>query len=296
MKEPIIEVYKDVLSGKRKRFPLHTWTKDEYGYSNFASCLRYIVEKNNMDREQIINIEHSLIERFKLRGALTMLYEQNLKKAIQEVFPEHKIAKWEFVRGIESDEDAKKALQSVVTKKGRTREDFLEQRSNLYEDKDIYRILDWAFRHDIKAVNLIQSALPEFNFTEKELTQRLDREKWKMEIKRIFEEELKWTEQDIENKMTLEIARMHFADSYKRYRNVLTMVQSAYPNIKVLMLMEAPLAAEAVQLIVLDIKSGLCTKDILNKYGISRNTLTRIKRENGFINQKKSEKNKKTSI
>lgn len=285
-KEKIETIYKDVLAGNRKRFPLYTWSKDEYGYENFQRCLRYIANKLNLSREQIVDIDHAFIKRYKLKGGLEMLYGQNIKPAIMNAFPELDLKEWEFFRVSKSEDFVITALQEIVERKGWTRETFLEKRSELYKDADMYRVLNWLIKNDREVAPFLLKALPDFDFTAEELTQRLNREKINDEIKDIFENKLKWTEEDIINKMTVDVAKEHFRQAYRIHRNVLDMVRSVYPDIIVLKAIKMPLSDEAKECIISDVKAGYKTKEITEKYGIGRTTLGIIKRENGLVRKR----------
>jgi len=51
--------------------------------------------------------------------------------------------------------------------------------------------------------------------------------------------------------------------------------------------MKRPLSDEAKMQIIQDLRDGAKTKDIIEKYGIGRTTVARIKRENGLPSQTK---------
>src|SRR5690625_4861398 len=107
-------IYQEILKGERKRFPRHTWEKDNYGYENFTRCLRYITKKKNLNREEIVDIDHNFIKRHKLRGGLVMLYDDKLKSAILNAFPEFDFKEWEFFRTSKNEEFVKVALREMV--------------------------------------------------------------------------------------------------------------------------------------------------------------------------------------
>lgn len=139
-------IYEDVLEGNRKRFPLYTWEKDNHGYDNFNRCLRYIANKLKLTREQIVDIDHEFIKKYKLRGALAQLYGQNIKPAIINALPEYNLKEWEFFRTSKDLDFVQAALRDIIERRGWSREVFLENRSDLYKDKDMYRILDWMLK------------------------------------------------------------------------------------------------------------------------------------------------------
>lgn len=288
MVKAIEDIYEDVLAGRRKRFPRETWKKDSYGYGNFDRCLRHVVNKLNLSREEIVDIDHEFFRKYRLRGGLVMLYGQNIKPAVINAFPEHDLKEWEFFRTTKDEEFAITALQEIVKKKGWSRDNFLEGRSNLYKDTDIRRITNWLTKNNIPVASFIKKALPDFNFSDEELRQHLSRERMKDEIKDTFENKLGWSKEDIINKMTREVANEHFYQAYHTFRNILEMVQSVYPDIVVLKSVVMPFTEEAKDRIIQDVRAGHKTKDIIDRYGISRTTLTNIKRENGLTRWKRA--------
>lgn len=230
-----------------------------------------------------MDIDHNFIKQHKLRGGLVMLYDDKLKPAILNAFPEFDFKEWEFFRTSKNEEFVKVALREMVKKKGWVKDDFLERRGNLYKDKDMGRIYTWLINNGYDIPLFLKETLPEFNFTIDQLNQHLNRDRRKREIKDTFEKTLGWTEKDIENKMTREIAEKYFKEAYAGYRNVLDMVQAVYPDIVVLKSMKMPLSNEAKEKIIADVKAGHKTKEIMERYGIGRNTLTVLKRKHGLI-------------
>lgn len=274
----ILDIYEDILQGNRKRFPRGTWTPQSYGKENFKKCLRYVVEKCGYTRIDITHINTDFFIKNKLRAALEVTYPYSISDAIIDTFPEYDFKKWEFF-GISKDENlAIEALQELTKRNKWNRNDFLEDRSRFYQDKDTARILDWAFKHNYKIIDLIQMALPQFNFTKEELKLKTNRDKHKERIREVFTNELKWSKEDIENKFTRSIAKQYFGNEYKIFRNLLTIAQCAYPNITHLKSAKIQIPDKIKKQVAIDIKKGLSTKRILNKYGISRSSLMRLRK------------------
>lgn len=153
---------------------------------------------------------------------------------------------------------------------------------NFKDDKEIVRVFGFVM-NKTELVDFIKESLPGFSFNDEELKKRINQDKAEIRIKNIFENELKWKERDIEEKMTKEIAEKYFSEDYKRQRNVLKMVQIAYPNIKNL---KAVRGIENIkENMLIDIKSGMTTKEIREKYGVVRNTITILKREHKLVSK-----------
>jgi hypothetical protein len=79
---PIVYLYKEVISGKRKVLPLGTWEKDE----NVIILVRYALEVHlGLKKEQIPRINRTVIKEKKLWGALNRF--KSIPKLIQFVYP-----------------------------------------------------------------------------------------------------------------------------------------------------------------------------------------------------------------
>jgi hypothetical protein len=79
---PVVNLYKELISGKRKALPSGTWEKDE----NVIILVRYALEVNlGLKKEQIPKINRSVIKEQKLWGALNRF--KSVRKLIQFVYP-----------------------------------------------------------------------------------------------------------------------------------------------------------------------------------------------------------------
>jgi hypothetical protein len=66
---PVVKLYKELISGKRKALPSGTWEKDE----NVIIIVRYALEVNlGLKKEQIPKINRGVIKEQKLWGALNL--------------------------------------------------------------------------------------------------------------------------------------------------------------------------------------------------------------------------------
>jgi hypothetical protein len=79
---PIVNLYKELISGKRKALPPGTWEKDE----NVIIIVRYALEVHlGLKKEQIPRINRTVIKEQKLWGALNRF--KSIRKLIRFVYP-----------------------------------------------------------------------------------------------------------------------------------------------------------------------------------------------------------------
>ncbi|BDG37516.1 hypothetical protein [Saccharococcus caldoxylosilyticus] len=79
---PVVNLYKELISGKRKALPSCTWEKDE----NVIIIVRYALEVHlGLKKEQIPKINRVVIKEQKLWGALNRF--KSVRKLIQFVYP-----------------------------------------------------------------------------------------------------------------------------------------------------------------------------------------------------------------
>ncbi len=79
---PVVNLYKELISGKRKALPSGTWEKDE----NVIIIVRYALEVHlGLKKEQIPKINRAVIKEQKLWGALNRF--KSIRKLIQFVYP-----------------------------------------------------------------------------------------------------------------------------------------------------------------------------------------------------------------
>lgn len=104
----IYDIYEEVLSNKRKRFPNKFWA-NENSKENGILLLRYIVKKNKLTEKEIQDINlNKLTKDFKLTG-LYQLYNKKLLCLLKDSFPNIK-----FVNYYEKEEYKKR--RSEITK------------------------------------------------------------------------------------------------------------------------------------------------------------------------------------
>ena len=116
-----VEVYKLVLSGEIKKFPSGFWNSND-AYSNARDCVKYLIEdilKWN-EEDLLKNMYRRVFVKFKLKGMLTVLFDDVTFNAIENAYP-GKFKPWQFnyvPNGYWEDElNCKKALLWLIDEK-----------------------------------------------------------------------------------------------------------------------------------------------------------------------------------
>lgn len=84
----IIEIYKGILSGTRKRFPRNFWVKD--GKYKSIIIFKYLIEEVlKWDKDKIINeFGYEIISKYKLTAPYNDIYLKVKSNVIKEIYPE----------------------------------------------------------------------------------------------------------------------------------------------------------------------------------------------------------------
>lgn len=131
----IIEIYKELLDGERKIFPSGSWNPTKGGYDNFKRVFRYLIlEKLNLNREEFIHkrIDWKFATKYRLKGAISILFNDVLADAINYAIPEWELKPWEMNRVTKNfwnKENAKIAIKWVIDEKL----DHKKMKNNNYE-------------------------------------------------------------------------------------------------------------------------------------------------------------------
>lgn len=287
--ETIIDTYDKRLRGEIKQFPPQTWSPHNGGYDNLHRCLRYFfLEKLNYNREDLVNkVSLTLMRKSKLNGGVAILYGDSLRKAMTAAFKDFDIKEWEY-RGYEwMPETAREALLFEISRLCLTKEDITKPRFIEHDNYIFSRVLIW-YNTVVSSggiLPMLQFLLPEFEFKRSEFNDKSrvsrDKDDAKFAIRNVFENVLKWDENDIKEKITLNIVKKHLAIPYRTFgQNIENMVKVAYPNIGELNIFK-PIPQDVRDKIIAELRSGEKHKNISKKYGISLGTITNIKKESG---------------
>ncbi len=111
-----IEVYKDVLTGTRKRFPQNFWKDDEnQNFSNAAVITRYLIEdilKWN-DKDIKTKLCCKVFFEHKLKGMMCVVFNDSVYAALDNAYP-GKFKQWELSCTPRNFWDLETAKQATV--------------------------------------------------------------------------------------------------------------------------------------------------------------------------------------
>jgi hypothetical protein len=93
----LITIYEEVLSGKRKQFPLETWNQPDSKVT-LIKLVRYVVlDKLDWNREQFCEqFCLKTIIRFHLNTGFLKVYKRNIYPLVSDALPEWSIKAWEM--------------------------------------------------------------------------------------------------------------------------------------------------------------------------------------------------------
>jgi hypothetical protein len=238
----VIEIYKEVLSGKRKRVPSGTWNPYKGGYDNFNRCFRYLItEKLSWEKDDVLkNFNQNTIKKWKLRGAVGCLFNDSPYNALWSAFPEWDVQKWEMGQVPNNTWDEETiyiATRWLFNRKLKwSRQDILERVSvNVFKDNNLSKVLYRGDRYGYKGIfGLLVQSFPEYDFKIWEFTglKTWTSEDIKEALVWFFEKHLQWSKDDIK-------AMLHqatFADANLRKLiarfndNLHTLLKFVYPE------------------------------------------------------------------
>lgn len=200
----IVDIYKEILEGKRKSFPMYTWTPENEGYVSFRRCMHYLVyDKLELDRESILRIDGPFFRKYKLRGAMSLLFSDKTFEALRYAFPEENILMWEVKQvptGTWTQENSIRAIRWAIVKFiGKNREDILENVTHsFFKDKGLAgALLCFESMYEV-----LHESFPELKFTPEEIKFRKGKEVRVSVIKKLLEIDLGWSLEEIEKNIS----------------------------------------------------------------------------------------------
>lgn len=92
----IVEIYKEILRGDRRKFPNGTWQRPD-ALENSKKCVKYLIEEIYKFSDDKIKekITAKFFRNHKLFGMLSVLFGKSPFKAIDTVYPE-RFKPWDF--------------------------------------------------------------------------------------------------------------------------------------------------------------------------------------------------------
>lgn len=207
----IIDIYNEVLEGKRKSFPHDTWNPYKSGYDNFNRCFRYIViDTLKYDRQMLLNhANQSFFRKYKLRGGISILFNDSPYNAICSAFPEFKIHFWELSQVPNQSwtrESIIEATRWLFNEKLKwTREDMISNNISydIFRQNNLGKLIKGE-RFGFKGIyGLINMSFPEYNL---KIWDFREIKSWTTDdiydgLKNFFENVLNWSIDDIKSKL-----------------------------------------------------------------------------------------------
>ena len=203
------EIYKEVLSGKRKRFPINFWVYNgNLNYSDAKEITIYMIENilNWSEDEVKKNLTTKTFEDNKLIGMLEIVFNRSTFKALNNAYPD-KFHEWELStvpRNYWNLETAKKSTKWLIEEKLKWDEVQVKKELEwkVFNDNGLVGMLGIVFNGSVyKALN---NAYPN-KFHEWELSS-VPNDYWNLETakkatKWLIEEKLKWSREEIRQKL-----------------------------------------------------------------------------------------------
>lgn len=162
-----IDIYKAVLTGKRKRFPRHFW--EGAAEQEIKEIVIYLIDDlSNLNQQEIVNIGANFFIKHKLGYLLNNFFNNSPFAIIDFVYPD-KFNPWEFSqtpRGYWTAENCNKALDWLMQKYDWDEKSFAKEltveildKNNLggmfevYFKNSIFNVIDFKFPGKFKALD-----------------------------------------------------------------------------------------------------------------------------------------------
>ncbi|GLC89320.1 DUF4046 domain-containing protein [Lysinibacillus piscis] len=93
MENKITQIYQQILSGQKSRFPSNTWSD----ISNAVFCTRYLIDNvlKWTDDDIKLKLNKTVFVQYKLKGMLTTVYDDSPYRAFDAAFP-GRLKEWEL--------------------------------------------------------------------------------------------------------------------------------------------------------------------------------------------------------
>lgn len=205
----IVEIYKEILKGDRRKFPNGTWKRPD-ALENSKKCVKYLIEEiyKFSDDEIKEKTTTKFFDENKLCGMLDCCFKGSPFDAINTAYP-GRFKPWEFKmqvpRNYWNKNTAIEATKWLVEYKLKLTDENLKEKLSvkLFEENNLLGMLDICF--NFSPFKAIEAAYPgkfkpwEFN--------RCPSFYWTKEngikaTKWLIEEKLKWSYNDIKEKLT----------------------------------------------------------------------------------------------
>ncbi|MBP1309067.1 hypothetical protein JOD82_002087 [Paenibacillus sp. 1182] len=288
----ILSIYREVLEGKRKTFPRETWSVHNDGPTHFSKCLRYMVlDVNGWGKEEFLEkYKGTLLTKWKLSGGHDTLYQGSTYLSATFCFPEFQIKPWQMTQAPHdfwTEETLKLTLRDLFENELKWgREEIASNITTaLFNKYNLLKVLN-KHRKLMKDTSdpssglyrLMNFVYPEFGYRLHEFqnVKRWDDDDLLESLKWLFETKLNWTQDEIEDKLNLDVIYQEGFENilWKRFnKNISRMVSFVYPDRDWGSLKKKyytkTLTSDQLDSLNEDILSGLTYPVIAKKYRVS---------------------------
>lgn len=245
----IVSIYNGVLQGEIKKFPHETWSHHKDGFQNAKRCGLFLFnEVLQWDKNDILeNLDHNIFKKYRLTGAVGILFNHSPYDFINYVFPDLNIKPWELKNtplGFWNEDNLVSCIKYIVLSNGWNREEILHNiHSKALMDAGLGKIM-MGFRRqksaksdaeESRVYDLIKLAFPEHDYKVWELNRN---HKWNDEdrvsaIKWLVEEKLNWNYEECRYNLRLRHFRENGIYSVSAHfgQSVYRAMKSAYPEL-----------------------------------------------------------------
>lgn len=207
-----VEIYKEVLLGKRKHFPNNFWKYGEtVNYSNAKEVTIYMIENVLFWDEDEVKEKlcFSIFKENKLYGMLTAVFNNSIYDALNNAYP-GKYHEWEFAsvpRNYWNLETAKKAIIWLVEEKLKWSENDIKEKmcNRVFRENGLYGMLTLLFNNSTyEALNTVYPK----KYHEWEII-RVPQNYWNLDTAKkatiwLIKEKLGYTEKEAKQKISLD--------------------------------------------------------------------------------------------
>lgn len=205
-----LDIYKMVLSGRIKKFPLNYWSSP-YNLQYAEICLRHLFEERLQwtDEEILKKLSQATFVKHKLGGLLDIIFDSSPQRAFHFIYPD-KFKPWEFRQvpsGFWNETTAIESIKWLLEEKLKWDDEQIKKKYNInvLEQYGIgsmvrklyggspYTILDLAYPDRFKPWEFSQAGVGYWN-----------KDTATQSIKWLFEEKLKWNDNQIKENLSQE--------------------------------------------------------------------------------------------
>lgn len=167
----VVEIYREILTGETKKFPKGTWSPSNGGYDSFNRCFRYLIlEVLKWGRQEAItNVTDKFLQKYRLYGAMEVLFKYRIYAAIERSFPEWEVKVWEMPIVPKGTWNNKENIIGAVRwlyldQLKLSREDMVSTSLKFLDEKGFASISDNLPSSENTLFDIMNISFPEYNF------------------------------------------------------------------------------------------------------------------------------------